>query len=95
MPGLPPPPTGLGPIPVGNPATDRKAAADEVVQKLRDAQGHFPALKDQIDAMVGAFKSATAAPGPPPPPPPSASPMPGAPTPEQPDLEDSGSPGGM
>lgn len=75
MPGLPPPATGMGAMPTGNAASDPKTCADTAIMALRDAQGHFPALKAQMDAMVDALKSAAQAPAQPP-----AAPA-GAPTP--------------
>lgn len=93
MPGLPPAPTGIGAMPTGSAGTTPKGAADSAILYLREAQGHFPAMKQQIDAMIESLKSAassnapTAAPGQP-------SPL-GTPTPAAPPIANSGSAGSM
>jgi hypothetical protein len=95
MPGIPPPPNGLGPIPTGDTATTPKAAADEAVLTMRKAIGKFPQLKDQLEATIEALKAASSATAAAPTPPPGAPTMPGAPAPPPLGIEESGSPGAM
>ena len=87
FPGAPPAPTGAGAIPTGDPSTVPKAAADQAILSLREAQGHFPNLSPMIDAMIDALKAVARPPAPPPPPT-----SPNAPPESAPVLE-SGSPG--
>jgi hypothetical protein len=94
MPGLPPPPTGQGAIPLGNPGNDKKAAADQTILNLRELSGHYPALKSMLDSTVDAIKAASSIPAAPQPPPGTPN-LPGAPEAEPTSLEDSGSSGGM
>ena len=65
--GTPPPPTNVGAMPTGAMGTDAKGAADQAILALRDAQGHFPNLKPQIEAMVDGLKSAAQSQAPAPP----------------------------
>lgn len=58
MPGLPPPPTGLGAMPTGDPSTTKKAAADQAILALREVKGHYPQLATMLDATVDALKAA-------------------------------------
>jgi hypothetical protein len=79
MPGLPPPPTGVGAIPTGDPSSDPKEAADNAVLALRDLMGHFPSLKPTIDGAIdqikSAAKNANKGPAPSAPPPPDDDPL--------------------
>lgn len=94
MPGLPPPPTGAGGIPTGDPSTNKKEAADNAVTALRELKGHYPALSVQVDAVIDQIKSAAKAPSAPkgglgvPSPP-------GTPTPDTPPTDLSGTKGGF
>lgn len=93
MPGLPPPPTGAGAMPTGSTSSDPKAAADNAILALRDAQGQFPSLAGQIGSMIDALKAAagkSGAGGPT-----SAPSDPGTPPPAVPGPSASGSPGPM
>jgi hypothetical protein len=58
LPGLPPPPTGMGAMPTGDPATTKKAAADQAILALREAKGHYPSLGSMLDATDDALKTA-------------------------------------
>lgn len=92
-PGMPPPPTGVGAMPIG-PGTgnSKKAAADQAILDLRELGSHFPALQQMLSATIDAIKAASSTPAPPAPP--AGGPaVPGAPPPEPVSLEDSGSPG--
>lgn len=57
MKGLPPPPTGAGAMPTGDPGSTQKSAADQAILALRQAAGFFPAMTQQINAMIDQFKS--------------------------------------
>jgi hypothetical protein len=93
MPGLPPPPSGVGPIPTGDPGTTKKDALDNAVLALREATGHAPNLKSAIEAMIDSLKAEAqkddGAPGLGSPSPPGSAP----PNPPPPDL--SGAPGAL
>jgi len=58
--GAPPPPTGIGAVPTGSPGTTKIAAASAAADALREAQGFFPELQPQINALLDAMKSAAA-----------------------------------
>ncbi len=93
LPGLPPPPTGVGPMSSGDPSTSKKVAADTAVMALRELAGQVPSLMPQITMLVDQIKAAVAAPAPQAPP--TAPTIPGAPPPAKSSLDLSGSPGGM
>ena len=93
MPGLPPPPTGIGGMSQGDPSTSKKVAADTAVLALRELSGQIPALAPAINMLVDQIKAAAAAPAPQAPP--TAPTMPGAPPPAKSSLDLSGSPGPM
>jgi hypothetical protein len=63
MPGVPPPPTGAGAMPTGDPSTDKKEAADNAVMSLREVKGHYPSLGAQVDTMIDQIKSVAKAAG--------------------------------
>lgn len=89
--GTPPPPTNVGAMPTGGSGTDAKGCADQAILSLRDAQGHFPQLKPQIDAMIDGLKSAAQQQAPAPAM--GAPTQPGAPTPSVSPTIESGSSG--
>lgn len=91
MPGLPPPPTGIGNMPTGDASTSKKMVADTSITSLRELSGQMPSLKPQIDALIDQIKAGTQMPAPAAPP--TAAALPGAPQPESVSLEDSGGPG--
>lgn len=95
LPGLPPPPTGIGQMPVGDPSVQSKAAADQAILALREASSHYPALKPMLDATIDGLKQAATASASDPSAPPTSPSVPGAPEPATTDLSESGGPGPM
>ena len=65
MPNQPPPPTGTGAIPLGDPGSTPKGAADDAILTLRTLQGHFPSLAPQIGQWIDTVKAAAKPPAPP------------------------------
>jgi hypothetical protein len=57
MPNMPPPPTGVGAMPVGDPSTTKKAAADSAILALRELKGHYPNLGGMVDSTIDAIKA--------------------------------------
>lgn len=64
LPGLPPPPTNIGAMPIGSPGTTAKTAGDDAITALRVFQGFVPSMTQEIEAMIGKIKDA-AKPAPP------------------------------
>ena len=90
MPGLPPPPTGVGAMPTGDASTTQKAAADQAILALRQASGFFPSMSTAINGMIDQLKASSKSSAPQPVGTPKA---PGAPVPAANPLPESGSAG--
>jgi hypothetical protein len=59
LPGIPPPPTGKGPIPTGTSGSTKLTAAGDAIASLKNLTGFVPQLAAQITALIGAIKDAT------------------------------------
>ena len=59
MPNLPPPPTGMGPMPTGAPTTTKMTAGADAIAGLRSLQGFVPKLFNEINAWIDQIKGAT------------------------------------
>lgn len=75
--GMPPPPTNIGAMPTGDPASDPKSAISDGILALRTVKNHFPHAQDQIDGMISELQSLSSKGGAPP------GPQSGAPSPPQ------------
>jgi hypothetical protein len=91
--GLPPPPSGVGAIPTGDPGTTAKGAADTAILGLRECVGHYPSLAPVIQATIDAIKAAAQTKGGPPKAGLGQPSPPGTPPPVVPASGASGSPG--
>lgn len=95
MPGMPPPPTGKGPIPTGGAGGTKLTAAGDAVAALKNFVGFAPEMGPQINALIEAIKGATKKDAQPSGPPIGAPGVPGSAQLDSSELMDSGSPGGM
>jgi hypothetical protein len=57
--GLPPPPTGKGPIATGGDAKTKEGAGGAAIAALRDLIGYSPELKVDIQPLIAKIKAAT------------------------------------
>ena len=60
QPGLPPPPTGVGKMPVGAPTTTKMSAGADAIAGLRSFAGFAPEMQADIQEMISRIKSASA-----------------------------------
>lgn len=59
LPGLPPPPTGKGPIPTGGAGGTKLTAAGDAIASLRNLMGFVPEMSAEITALISQIKDAT------------------------------------
>ncbi len=52
----PPPPTGVGEMPLGNPMSDPKAAAKNAILGLMEVKNGNPAMSDKIDGWIAELR---------------------------------------
>ena len=56
MAGLPPPPTGIGKMPVGAPGNTKKVAGADAISALRNFIGFAPELANDINGIIDKIK---------------------------------------